>query len=90
MGKHIPIRECICCRTKSYKRNLIRVVKNDDVFDIDESQKQSGRGAYICKECLNDSVLTKKRPLDRAFRQKVPEKIYKALEAFGKGVDINE
>lgn len=79
MGTHIPVRECICCREKSSKQELIRVVKNEQGFLIDETQKQQGRGAYICNRCLENPMLFKKRPLDRAFRQKVPEEIYAAL-----------
>ncbi|HBL82887.1 MAG TPA: DUF448 domain-containing protein [Clostridiales bacterium] len=79
MGKHIPIRECSCCRKKDEKQNYCRIVKTKEGFFVDSTHKKEGRGAYICPACLNDPALLKKRPLDRAFRQKVPEGVYAAL-----------
>ena len=78
---HIPVRECICCRTKAAKEELIRVVKNEQGFFVDTTGKQTGRGAYICKSCLTNPISLKKRPLDRAFRQKVSDAVY--TELFG-------
>lgn len=90
MGKHTPIRECICCRRKNDKRRFIRIAKKKDGFSVDLAQKEQGRGAYICFECLNASVLLKKRPLDRAFRQKVPEKVYAELTEVNEREDFIE
>ena len=90
MGKHIPIRECICCRRKDEKQNYCRIVKTMEGFFVDSTQKRQGRGAYICSACLKDPVLLKRRPLDRAFRQKVPEDVYAALAAIGEGEGFGE
>lgn len=79
MGTHVPIRECICCRTKGEKKQFVRIAKTEDGFFIDPTSKMQGRGAYICAQCANDELLLRKRPLDRAFRQKVPEAVYAAL-----------
>ena len=87
MGMHIPVRECICCRNKSEKKDLIRVVKSQDGFFVDTTQKKQGRGAYLCRTCVRDANAFKKRPLDRAFRQKVPEQVYTALAEFAKGLE---
>lgn len=83
MGKHIPIRECICCRQKGEKQKFLKVVKNEHGFFVDRKQNQQGRGAYICSACLSAPDIFKKRPLDRAFRQRVPEEVYEALMATG-------
>ena len=84
MGKHIPIRECIACRKKCEKKALLRIVKKDDVFLIDTDYNIDGRGAYMCFDCLNSPDVLKKRPLDRAFKQKVNENVYKELEKMWK------
>lgn len=87
MGKHIPIRECICCRKKGEKYGYIRVVNKEDTFFVDPTQKSEGRGAYLCRECLMGADLYQKRFLDRAFRKKVPVTLYQMLEAMGKEID---
>lgn len=81
---HTPVRECICCRMKAAKAELIRIVKNEEGIFVDKSGKQKGRGAYLCAACLENPVSIKKRPLDRAFRQKVEDEVYEAL--FGKEI----
>ncbi len=79
MGNHIPMRECICCRKKSEKQALVRIVKNEQGFFVDALQKMQGRGAYLCKACMKDPLMQKKRPLDRAFRQKVEDSVYEEI-----------
>lgn len=84
MGKHIPIRECIACRKKCEKKALLRIVRKDDVFFIDTKHSIEGRGAYMCFDCLKNPDTLRKRPLDRVFKQKVNENVYKELEKMGK------
>lgn len=76
---HIPVRECICCRKKAAKQEFVRIAKLENSFLIDDKGTRGGRGAYICRDCMADPVVFKKRPLDRAFRQKVPDEVYEAL-----------
>ncbi len=77
----IPLRMCCVCRKMYPQAQLIRVVKTKDnnFFVIEGKQKLFGRSAYVCNciECL--SQLQKKRALNRAFRQEVPQKIYDEL-----------
>ena len=50
-------RQCASCRCHKNKDELIRfVILNNNVV-IDESQKLSGRGIYLCKneECINNA-----------------------------------
>lgn len=74
MGKHIPIRECICCRTKGEKLNFLKIVKNEHGFFVDRKQNQQGRGAYICFSCLSAPDIFKNVHLigrfGREFRKK--------------------
>ena len=77
---HIPMRECILCRGKFYKSELFRIVKYEGEILTDKSQNKDGRGAYICSQCRLSDNLLKKRVLDRAFKQKVPDEIYDLLK----------
>ena len=55
MQKKIPQRQCMGCRERRDKRELLRVVRGTDgTVSLDFSGKLNGRGAYICPktECL--------------------------------------
>ena len=68
VGKKIPMRTCIACRTERPKKELLRIVRTKDgVFSLDKTGKVSGRGAYICndKNCIDK--LIKKKLLNYAF-----------------------
>jgi len=78
--KKLPQRSCISCRTKKDKKDLIRIVKNENnEINIDKTGKKPGRGAYICDsiECLEKIIKFKK--LDIAFKSKISEKDYEKL-----------
>ena len=77
---HIPMRACVLCRNSFPKGELLRIVKSDDGIKIDKTQKASGRGAYICSNCITSEDLLKKRVLDRAFREKVSDEVYELLK----------
>ncbi len=77
---YIPIRECILCRKKILKSELLRIVKKNEAIELDEAQKKDGRGAYICRNCRKSEDLIKKRVLDRAFKTKIPDEIYELLK----------
>ncbi len=77
---HTPERTCILCRNKFSKMELIRVVRLNGEFFLDETHKKDGRGAYICHKCKASDDLLKKRALDRAFRARVPDEIYGLLK----------
>ena len=66
-----PLRKCISCNEKTAKENFIMVVR---------SPKKEGRAAYICKNsnCIKNTIRFKK--LEKAFRQKINQEIYKNLE----------
>ncbi len=79
MPKKIPMRMCVVCRTMLEKAELLRLVRTEDGVVIDTTGKLAGRGAYICKnpECI--AKCAKKRILDRAFNEKLPDGIYEKL-----------
>lgn len=81
MGKNIPLRKCLGCDEMLGKKGMIRVVRGKDgTVSVDETGKQAGRGAYLCRdaECL--SKARKKRGLERSLKCAVPPEIYEELE----------
>ena len=81
MPKKIPQRQCMGCRERKAKRELIRVVREPDGnVSLDFSGKLNGRGAYICPvpECLKKA--RKARSLERSLEVEIPETVYDRLE----------
>ena len=81
MQKKIPQRQCMGCRERKNKRELIRVVRQPDgQVSLDFGGKMNGRGAYICPnpECLKK--VRKSRGLDRSLEVTIPEEVYDRLE----------
>ncbi len=80
MQKKIPMRQCMGCRERRAKRELIRVVRcTDGAVSLDFSGKLNGRGAYICPslECLKKAQ--KSKALDRSLEVTIPEDVYDRL-----------
>ena len=80
MQKKIPQRQCMGCRERKNKREMIRVVRGTDgTVNLDFSGKAPGRGAYICPdpECLKKALRSK--ALDRSLEVEIPETVYDRL-----------
>ena len=62
MVKKIPLRKCVVTQERLPKKDLLRIVKNNEgeVF-VDLSSKANGRGAYIKKdlEVVEKAIKTK-------------------------------
>ena len=81
MQKKIPQRQCMGCRERKNKREMIRVVRGTDgVVSLDFSGKLNGRGAYICPqmECLKKAQ--KAKSLERSLEVPIPQEVYERLE----------
>ena len=81
MQKKIPQRQCMGCRERKEKRQMLRVVRCTDAeVRLDFSGKLNGRGAYVCprKECLVKA--RKSRALERCLETPIPEEVYDRLE----------
>ena len=79
--KNIPQRTCSVCRTQKNKNELLRIVKNkDNIINVDETGKQSGRGAYICydMECLEKAKKSKR--LEKALEIKIEDELYEQMK----------
>ena len=77
--KHIPQRTCVCCRNKFDKEQLLRVVKFNGEFSLDQSGRADGRGAYVCGENACLLKFKRQRSLDRVFKERVPDVVYDAV-----------
>ena len=85
MQKKIPQRQCMGCRERKAKRELIRVVRTPEgSVNLDFGGKMNGRGAYICPEpeCLKKAQRSKglERSLETAIPEEVYQRLYKELE----------
>ena len=81
MQKKIPQRQCMGCRERKAKRDMIRVVRGTDgTVSLDFGGKKNGRGAYICPdpECLKKAIRSKS--LDRSLEVTIPQEVYDRLE----------
>lgn len=78
--KKIPQRTCMGCNETKSKKELIRIVKNNEgkIF-IDITGKANGRGAYICNniECLEKAIKSKR--LEKCFETTIDNEIYESL-----------
>lgn len=79
-ARKVPERMCMACRNKKPKRELIRIVKNNQDFHIDYSGKMNGRGAYICKNQVCIDKCIKERSLNKTFKTNVSNDVYKAIK----------
>ena len=80
MQKKIPQRQCMGCRERKPKREMIRVVRcTDGEVRLDFGGKMNGRGAYICpkRECLKNAQRSK--ALERSLEVSIPEEVYERL-----------
>ena len=81
MQKKIPQRQCMGCRERKAKKEMIRVVRTPEgSVCLDFSGKLSGRGAYICPnpECLKKA--RKAKSLERSLEVAIDEAVYDRLD----------
>ena len=81
MQKKIPQRQCMGCRERKAKRELIRVVRQPDGnVSLDFGGKMNGRGAYICPDPACLKKVQKSKALDRSLEVTIPDEVYDRLE----------
>ena len=81
MQKKIPQRQCMGCRERKPKKEMIRVVRcTDGSVNLDFGGKMNGRGAYVCPdpECLKKALRSK--ALDRSLEVTIPEDVIIRLQ----------
>ena len=87
MQKKIPQRQCMGCRERKPKREMIRVVRGTDGnVSLDFGGKMNGRGAYLCPnpECLKKAIRSK--ALDRSLEVEIPQEVYDRLQKEMEGI----
>ena len=79
--KKIPLRTCVVTKEKLEKKDLLRVVKDNEgnVF-VDETGKANGRGAYIKKDISVLEQAKKSKALDRHLETTIDEELYEELK----------
>ncbi len=81
MQKKIPMRQCMGCRERRAKRELIRVVRcTDGSVCLDFSGKLNGRGAYLCNDVACLQKAQKSKALERSLEVPIPEEVYGRLQ----------
>ena len=75
-------RQCVACRNRFLKQDLLRISNGDTGVIIDDKKKTNGRGVYICKstDCIN--LAKKKKALNRAFKTNISDEIYENLRGY--------
>lgn len=78
--KKIPLRKCVATLEQLPKKELIRVVRNNEgkVF-VDLTSKQNGRGAYLKRSKEAVELAKKKNSLGKALECEIPDEIYDEL-----------
>ena len=71
---------CIACRQGKPKKELLRVVAENDDLIVDETGKAAGRGAYICPtiECLDKAK--KSKAFGRTLNTPMSDSAYNAMK----------
>ena len=79
--RKIPLRTCVVTKEKYEKKELIRVVKNNEgkVF-VDTTGKANGRGAYIKKDLEVLELAKKSKALDKHLETTISDEIYEELK----------
>lgn len=84
-NRKLTLRTCVVTKEKLEKKDLIRIVKNNEgkVF-VDTTYKANGRGAYIKKDkdVLDKAIKTKilDRQLDTNISDEIYDEIRKLIE----------
>lgn len=78
--KKIPMRTCVITHEKCEKKDLLRIVRNNEgsVF-VDDTHKANGRGAYLKKDADVIEKARKSKILDKNLEVSIPENIYDEL-----------
>ena len=79
-AKKVPLRTCVVTKEKLEKKDLIRVVKNNEgkVF-VDTTGKANGRGAYLKKDIDTINKAKSTKILEKHLEITIPDEIYDEL-----------
>ena len=79
--RKVPLRTCVVTKEKLEKKDLLRIVKNNEglVF-VDETGKANGRGAYIKKDISVLEQAKKSKALDRHLETTISDEVYDEIK----------
>ena len=78
--KKIPMRTCVVTHEKCEKKDLLRVVRNNEgVVFVDDTLKANGRGAYLKKDLEVINKAQKGKILDKILEVNIPDSLYGEL-----------
>ena len=80
--KKEPLRKCLATNERLAKKDLLRVVKNNEgkIF-VDLTGKANGRGAYLKKDIQTIEKAEKSKILNKRLEVEVPSSIYEELKS---------
>ena len=75
-----PLRKCLATNEKLAKRDLVRVVRNNEgkVF-VDLTGKANGRGAYIKRTLEAIEIAKKRKCFQRALECEIEDSLFEEL-----------
>ena len=78
--RKVPMRTCVVSMEKCEKKDLLRVVRNNEglVF-VDDTLKANGRGAYLKKDKDVIEKARKTKVLEKHLDVKISDEIYNEL-----------
>lgn len=79
--KKIPLRKCVGCQEMKSKKELIRILREEDgQVVLDTTGRKNGRGAYLCysSECFDKAARSK--ALERALKTAICAETYADLK----------
>jgi uncharacterized protein len=72
--RHVPLRRCVVCRAALTKPELVRLVRHEGTWRVDEAGRAGGRGTWVCRDCIAGShERTRRKAFARTFRQQTDE-----------------
>ena len=78
--RKIPMRTCVITHEKCEKKDLIRVVRdNEGNVSVDDTGKVNGRGAYLKKDADVIEKARKSKVLEKHLEVKIENEIYDIL-----------
>ncbi|WP_338969343.1 RNase P modulator RnpM [Spiroplasma endosymbiont of Labia minor] len=79
--KTVTLRKDIASGEMTHKKELIRIVKqNDGTIFIDQTKKANGRGAYLKANLDALAKIKKTNALEKALKTKILDEVYQAIE----------
>lgn len=85
--KKIPMRRCVGCMESKPKRELIRIVaENEQSLHIDRTGKSNGRGVYLCPNGNCFDLAKKKKAIGRnlgiAIKEEELDRVFEELKSY--------